>query len=112
MYEINSYHFKAESFDEYKKWVVAEVVPFLRANLDLVGFWLDNIAAPELGGTQLLEHPLGSVNSMWIVRWNSMEERNQKKDEVFGSEEWKKIKANLPDPDGYLQYETRFAEGY
>jgi hypothetical protein len=112
MYEINSYHFNAETFGEYKKWVIAEVVPFLRANLDLVGFWLDNIEAPELGGTQLVEHPLGSVNSMWIVRWDSMEERNRKYEEVFGCEEWKRIKANLPDPDGYLQYETRFAEGY
>jgi len=112
MYEINSYHFNAETFDEYKNWVIAEVVPFLGSNFDLVGFWLDNIEAPQLGGTQLMRHPLGSVNSMWIVRWDSMEERNRKYDKVFGSEEWKRIKANLPDPDGYLQYETRFSEGY
>jgi len=112
MYEINSYHFSAETFDEYKKWVINEVVPFLRVNFDLVGFWLGNIEPPVLGGDQLMEPPLGSVNSMWIVRWDSMEERNKRKDEVFGSEEWQKVYANLPDPDGYLQYETRFTEGY
>lgn len=112
MYEINNYHFNPDTFQEYKKWVITEVVPFLRANLDLVGFWLDNIEPPILGGPGHKEHDLGPVNSTWIARWESMEERNRKYDEVFGSEEWKQIKANIPDPDGYLQYETRFTEGY
>ena len=112
MHEINSYHFNPETFEEYKTWVINEVVPFLRSNLDLVGFWLDNIEEPELGGPSHKEHDLGPVNSMWIARWESMEERNRVKEEVFSSEEWQQIKSNLPDPDGYLQYETRFTEGY
>lgn len=112
MYEIHDYHFNPETFDEYKKWVIDEVVPFLRANFDLVGFWIDNIESPEVGGASPMELKLGSANATWIARYNSMEERNRHREEVFGSEEWQKIWANHPEENGYLHYETRFMEGY
>ena len=39
-------------------------------------------------------------------------EAKEFREEVFGSEELKKIWANHPEEDGYLHYETRFMEGY
>ena len=38
MYEIHDYHFNPDKFEEYKAWVIEEVVPYLRANMDLVSF--------------------------------------------------------------------------
>ena len=42
MFEIRCYHYLPEKFEAYKKWAIDEAVPFLKENLDVVGFWIDN----------------------------------------------------------------------
>ena len=70
MYEIHNYHFNPDTFEEYKKWVIDEVVPYLRANLDLVGFYIDDIEPPTVAGTSPMKLELGSANATWISRWD------------------------------------------
>ena len=48
--EIRNYHYDPDKFEAYRNWAVDEAVPFLKANLDLVGFWLDNGEKPEIDG--------------------------------------------------------------
>jgi hypothetical protein len=50
MYEIHDYHFNLDKFEEYKAWVIEEVVPYLRANMDLVSFWVGEVAPSKVGG--------------------------------------------------------------
>jgi hypothetical protein len=110
MYEIRSYHYVPEKFEVYRKWAVDDAVPFLKANLDIVGFWISNGDEPELTGSdpQPIKH--GVANVTWIIRWDDREAREEGFKNVLGGEGWAKVWAKHPDADGYLQMEARFAD--
>ena len=110
MFEIRSYHYDPEQFDAYRKWAVKEATPFLKANLNVVGFWLDNGSAPELTGSDPTPHKHGAANVTWIIKWDSSEAREAGQKKVFGSKGWQDIWSRHPDSAGYLQMEARFAE--
>ncbi|NJN51697.1 MAG: hypothetical protein HC809_07865 [Gammaproteobacteria bacterium] len=74
IYEIRNYHFEPTRFDAYKTWARAKALPYLKRNLNLIGFWA-NISAPsEVLGTPT--DPLGSANITWILGWETMQQRN------------------------------------
>jgi len=73
---------------------------------------MDNVEPPEISGSDPMNLNLGSANVTWIIRWDSMEARNRFQEEVFDAEDWQKIWAMHPDPNGYIQMETRFANEY
>ncbi len=50
LYEVRDYWYRRDMWDEYKAWVVGEALPYLRANLDLVGFWLDSGIETAISG--------------------------------------------------------------
>ena len=110
MVEIRSYHYDPAKFAAYKKWAVEEAVPFLKANLNIIGFWMDNGTAPEVSGSSPMEMPLGSANITLIIGWDNMEDRNEGHKRVFQGDGWQAIWARHPDANGYLQMEARFAE--
>ena len=62
MDEIRSYHYDPEKFEPYRKWALEEAIPFLKDNLNIVGFWLDNGKAPEVGATSVLLSEIGVVD--------------------------------------------------
>ena len=110
MDEIRSYHYDPEKFEAYKKWALEEAVPFLKDNLNIVGFWLDNGKAPELSGATPMDMPLGSANVTWVIRWESEEDRAEGHARIFGGPAWQDIWSRHPDANGYLQMEARFAD--
>ena len=110
MFEIRCYHYEPAKFDDYKKWAVDEAAPFLKANLNVVGFWLDNGNAIELTGSDPAPQKHGAANVTWIINWDSEEHRAKGFKEVFEGEGWQDIWSRHPDADGYLQMEARFAE--
>ena len=110
MFEIRSYHYDLTKFDSYKKWAVDEAAPFLKTNLNVVGFWLDNGNDIELAGSDPTPHKHGGANVTWIIKWESEEHRAVGFKAVFESEGWLDIWSRHPDADGYLQTEARFAE--
>lgn len=110
MFEIRSYHYNPEKFDAYKKWAIEEAAPFLKENLNVVGFWLDNGKAPEVTGGDPTPHKHGVANVTWIIEWDSEEARDQGFKDVFYGEGWQAIWSRHPDADGYLQMEARFAD--
>ena len=110
MVEIRSYHYDPEKFEAYKQWAVDEAVPFLKENLNIIGFWLDNGMAPELSGSSPMDMPLGSANITWIIGWKDAEDRAEGHRRVFQGEGWQAIWSRHPDANGYLQMEARFAE--
>ena len=110
IYEIRNYHYNPEKFAIYREWALSEAVPFLKENLDVVGFWLDSGDPPEIGGESPMDLPLGSANVTWIIRWKDMEDRAKGHARVFQSKGWQDIWSRHPDSDGYLQMEAKFAE--
>ena len=110
LYEIRNYHFDPNNWDAWKQWARAEAIPYLKANLDIVGFWFDNGETPEFGGQDPEPRKYGAANVTWIIRWESMEQRNQARKDRKASEAWQKIWSTQPDPNGYLHTEVRFAE--
>ncbi|MEO2178026.1 MAG: hypothetical protein ABGY96_28585 [bacterium] len=108
--EIRSYHYDPDQFDAYRKWAVDHAVPYLKANLDVVGFWLDNGEPPEINGKDPMTPKHGTANVTWIIRWESMEKRNEGQKTIFAGKGWEEVFSQHPDPDGYLQLESRFAE--
>ena len=112
MFEIRNYHYDPTKFDLYKKWAVDEAVPYLKANLDIVGFWMDNGDPPEVSGSAAMDLKLGSANVTWIIRWESMDARNEGFKQVFAGDDWQAVMDKHPDADGYLQMEAKFADEY
>ena len=110
MFEIRSYHYDPEQFEAYKIWAIDDAAPYLKANLNVVGFWLDNGSAIELGGSDPTPHKHGAANVTWIIKWASKEDRARGMKDVFAGDEWQAIMSRHPDTDGYLQLEARFAE--
>ena len=49
MFEIRNYHFEPAKFDEYKKWAETVAVPYLKGEMEVVGFWVNNEMAPIYG---------------------------------------------------------------
>ena len=110
MFEIRCYHYLPEKFEAYKNWAIDEAVPFLKENLDVVGFWIDNGLDPEITGEDPQTHKHGVANITWIIKWKSQSDRDHGMKEVLGGAAWKDIWSRHPDSNGYLQMEARFAE--
>lgn len=109
IYEIRNYHFAEDRFDEYKSWARSKALPYLKSNLNLIGFWTNISATPEVLGER--KDPLGTANITWILGWKTMAERNDTMAKVFGSDQWKTIFADVPGGiDSYLRRESKFTE--
>ena len=108
IYEIRNYHYEPSLMTEYRRWATELALPYIRANLDLVGFWINLDEAPQIGGKPLDE--LGSATVTWIIRWSSMEQRGQQFGKVFGADSWQQIMAKNPGQENYHRTEAKFAE--
>lgn len=94
IFEIRNYHFDPSRFEEYKVWAAEQAVPYLKANLDILGFWVSTEVEPEVNGAPHDE--LGSANVTWIIRWQNTEERDAKFGKVLSSPEWQAIFEHVP----------------
>jgi hypothetical protein len=110
MDEIRSYHYDPDRFEAYKQWALDEAVPYLKANLNIVGFWIDSGIPAQVSGKSPSAMELGSANITWIIRWADKAARDEGHRTLFGGAGWKDIWSRHPDVDGYLQMEARFAD--
>lgn len=108
--EIRNYHFDPSKLDAYRVWAVEEAVPFLKANLDVVGFFVDNGEPVQYLGSDPMDLKHGAANVTWMIRWADMEQRNAGHKALFTSKPWRAIWEKHPSPNGYLQMEARFTE--
>lgn len=109
IYEIRSYHFSSELFEQYKKWIQSGAITYLKNNLDIIGFWIGTENPSEVQGTAL--DSLGSANVTWIIRWRDMNHRNAVFPEVFSRPEWLTLFSTNPGGlKAYLRAESKFME--
>ena len=110
LYEIRNYHYDPSKYEAYMRWAKKDALPFLKANLDLVGMWVPSGDPPEFMGVDPIPSQHGAPNVTWIIRWDSMEHRNQGHQDLFGGQEWQDIWSRHPDSNGYLHVQITFAE--
>ena len=108
-FEFRDYHFRPESWEEYRIWATG-AIEILREHFDVVGFWFDAGIPSQISGSTPMEQPLGSANVTWILRWDSMEEREAGWETLWDTDAWLDHWSNHPDPAGYLHVSARFLE--
>ncbi len=109
MFEIRNYHFDPELFDQYKAWATTSALPYIRSQVDLVGFWTSLDEPAQVGGEPLDD--LGSANVTWIIRWPDQPTREAEFKRVFTSPEWAEIFKDVPGgARSYRRAEAKFAE--
>ncbi len=109
IYEIRNYYFKPEHFEAYKRWASDQALPYIKENLNLIGFWVNTDAPVEVTGEEMDQ--LGSANITWILGWDTLDQRNDTMGKVFGSDEWSGIFEHVPGGlPSYLRMEAKFTE--
>ena len=108
MFEIRNYHYEPSLMKQYREWAEGRALPYIRANLDLVGFWVNVDEPAQVSGKPLDE--LGSATVTWILRWDSIERRNEVMGKVFGTPEWQEIMKTNPGQEHYHRIEAKFAD--
>lgn len=106
--EIRDYTIEPEWFEAYKNWAVELAAPWLKSNLDVIDFWLDDGIEAEVTGSAPQVSTNGQANVCWIIRWASLEERKAGFGAFTENPEWQEIWAKHPNPNAYLQMNARF----
>ena len=106
--EVRDYTIDPEWLEPYRKWATELAVPWLRANLDLVDFWMDCGFDAEVSGTNPAPSANGQPNVCWIIRWPSKAIRDEQFGTIMSRPEWQDIWAKHPNSDAYLQMNVRF----
>ena len=107
IFEIRDYTINQADYPAYKTWAEDLAGPWLKANLNVLEFWLDAGIDAEVGGTDPKVSPHGHANVCWIIRWESMDERKANSSWT-SSPEWQAIWAKHPNPNAYLHMNARF----
>lgn len=109
MFEIRNYHIDPDHFSGYQDWAKTYAVPFLKGELNIIGFWVNSEETAEAIGDTL--DPLGAANVTWIIQWQNREQRDARMEQVFTSAGWEEIFAKLSGGlDIYLRREEKFVE--
>lgn len=106
--EIRDYTIEPEWFAAYKEWANEHAAPWLRANLDVIDFWMDDGIEPEVTGSAPAVSPNGQANVCWIIRWPSKAARDEQFAKKMSSPQWREIWSKHPNEKAYLQMNARF----
>ena len=106
--EIRDYTIDPDWIDAYKNWADELAAPWLRANLDVIDFWLDDGIEAEVSGSNPRVSENGQPNVCWIIHWPSKADRDEQFQTIMGSTEWRDIWSKHPNPGAYLQMNVRF----
>ena len=108
IFEIRDYTIEADQFEAYKAWALEKAAPWLKTNLAVVEFWIDDGIEAEVSGSNPQVSPHGQANVCWIIRWSSKEARDTGFKAFVAHPEWQAIWAAHPCPNAYLHQNARF----
>ncbi|MEE2776088.1 MAG: hypothetical protein VYE73_04915 [Acidobacteriota bacterium] len=106
--EIRDYTIELEHFPAYKVWATQHAAPWLKSNLDVIEFWMDDGIPADVSGSAPELSPNGQPNVCWIIRWPGKAARDEGMAGLPKNEEWAGIWAKHPCPDAYLHMNARF----
>ena len=108
--EVRDYTIDPEWLEPYRQWATEVAVPWLRAHLDLVDFWMDGGFDAEMSGSYPAPPVNGQPNVCWIIRWPSKAVRDEQFGTIMSQPEWRDIWAKHPNSNAYLQMNVRFMQ--
>lgn len=106
--EIRDYTIDPEWFPAVREWAQRHGAPWLKANLDVIDFWVDDGIEPEVTGSSPVVSPNGQPNMCWIIRWPSKAARDAEMGATAKHPELQEVWAKHPNPDAYLHVNVRF----
>ena len=106
--EVRDYTINEDDFAAYCEWAETLAAPWLKENLDLVGFWLATDDPAEVTGVDPHVSKHGQANVHWMIRWDSREAREERWQTWTKNPGWEAIWAKHPNPSAYLQMNVRF----
>ena len=106
--EIRDYTIEQAWLEAYKEWAEQLAAPWLKKNLDVVDFWVDDGIEASVDGSDPKLSPHGQANVWWIIRWASKEERDIGFNAVLENPEWQEIWSKHPNENAYLVMNARF----
>jgi hypothetical protein len=107
--EIRDYHYRKDRMDEYRAWA-KRAARYFGHRWELLGWWLDAGHESRLSGSDPMELAHGLANVTWMIRWDSLEQREAAWNELWNDEEWERLWDQHPGPEGYHQMAVRFLE--
>ena len=107
IFEIRDYHYRSDRMGEYREWA-AGAAEVLAKRLDVLGFWVDVGIPARIMGSEPIDLPYGSANVTWMIRWDSMEQREAEWEALWDDEEWSAKWEEHPGFEGYLKMSIRF----
>lgn len=91
IYELRTYDMVPELFEEYIGRADTLLLPIIREKIgfNLIGFW----RSIEEGGGDVPQGEMRPIPAqvVWMIAWNSMEERDAKWAELRADEEWLRV---------------------
>ena len=106
--EVRDYTIEQEHYVAYRTWAIDLAAPWLKANLDVIDFWLDDGIPAEVAGSAPEVSSNGQPNVCWIIRWPDKATRDNEWAALGDNSSWSEIWAKHPCPDAYLQMNARF----
>ncbi len=106
--EIRDYTIEPEWFEAYKKWAKEMAAPWLKQNLDVIDFWVDDGIETDVEGSSPIVSPNGQPNVCWIIRWPDKATRDLGFNSLLENPEWQDIWSNHPNENAYLHMNARF----
>lgn len=108
IYEFRDYHYVGD-LEAYKEWW-KEGIEVLGARMDIQGLWFDSGIPARIGGIDSMPLPHGSANVTWVIRWDSIEQRDAIWNALQEDDEWIACAERHPGFDGYRHMSVRFLE--
>lgn len=109
LYEIRDYHYQRDRMDAYRTWT-EQALAVLQPKMDVVGWWIDAGEEPRIMGSEPMDLPHGSANVTWMIRWDSIEQREERWDALWEEQDWLDVWEKHPGFDGYLHMSVRFMD--
>ena len=109
--EVRDYTIDPEWFEAYRQWATDHAAPWLRVNLDVIDFWVDDGHEPRLPDPIRRCRPTASRTCAGSSAGQAGRPASEGFRSTLGGAEWQEIWAKHPNPNAYLHPQRALHDG-